>query len=79
MKSLLGLRYRSLFHWIAGIITALSGLIGTEYVITSAAIFIAYQVLEEWRKRDSSFWDILEYMIAYYAVVVIFIIGRLLR
>lgn len=76
-KPFLGIVYRHFGHYLAGIITAVSGLINGGFAIAGVIAFLGYEIAQDWRKKDWSFWDILEFIIGYFVAVAGIIIWRL--
>ena len=60
------IKYRNAFHYVAG---AIAGWLVIIIPIAGLALmlsFMAYEVCQDWRKKDWSFRDILEFVIAYF-------------
>lgn len=63
-----GLKYRSAFHYIAGgisaWITTIFPLLGFSLIL----VFLVYEAMNDWRKGDDSYHDVLEGMIGIFTV-----------
>lgn len=60
------IKYRNPLHYVAG---AAAGWLVIEYPIAGLSLmlsFMIYEAMNDWRKKDSSFHDILEFLIAFY-------------
>lgn len=62
------MKYRNAFHYVAGGIVAWLGFDHSILALTLALIFLIYQAMNDWRKIDHSYHDILEFLIGAYVV-----------
>lgn len=62
------MKYRNAFHYIAGGITAWIGMSNPALGLTLALTFLIYEAMNDWRKVDHSYHDILEFLIALFVV-----------
>ena len=61
-------RYRNIFHYIAGGITAWIAFTNPVLALTLALTFLIYEAMNDWRKFDHSYHDVLEFLIALFVV-----------
>ena len=59
-------RYRNAAHYLAGILSAMSIEVHWCIVLGGIALFLAYEVNEDWHLSDKAFHDILEFMIGFF-------------
>lgn len=71
-------RYRNAAHYVAGVITALAVTVSWVLVLAALAIFMAYELDEDWHLYDEAYHDILEFAIGFFAAVTGLIIWRFL-
>jgi len=64
----------SLAHIMAGIICGIMTLLHPVMAVIGVALFIIYELDEDWHLSDKAFKDILEFTIGYYLVAVMYII-----
>ena len=62
------MKYRNAFHYVAGGITAGVSFSNPVFGLTLALTFLTYEAMQDWRKGDKSFHDILEFLIALFIV-----------
>ena len=62
------MKYRNVFHYIAGGITAWIAFSNPVLGLTLALTFLIYEAMNDWRKVDHSYHDILEFLIALFVV-----------
>lgn len=63
------IKYRNAFHYVAG---GIAGWLALENPICGLGLiltFLVYEAMNDWRKVDWSYHDILEFMIALFVVV----------
>ncbi|MBI2869382.1 MAG: hypothetical protein HYX96_06120 [Chloroflexi bacterium] len=59
-------RYRNAAHYLAGALTAVSVLANPVLAPVGLAVFLAYEINEDWHIRDSAYHDILEFAVGYF-------------
>ncbi len=62
-------KYRNAAHYLVGIIIVLSSTIDWTLPVIGAALFLAYEVNEDWHLSDQAFRDILEAAIGFFVAV----------
>ena len=62
------IKYRNAFHYIAGGITAWSAFHSPMLCLSLCLSFLVYEVMNDWRKVDHSYHDVLEFVIGIYVV-----------
>ncbi len=67
-KEIKTLKYRNAFHYVAGGITAWISFPNPILGLTLALTFLIYEAMNDWRKIDHSYHDILEFLIALFVV-----------
>lgn len=68
-------------HWAhpaAGVVAGVVGQKSPELAIAGVGIFIAYEVIQDWRAGTESWKDILEFAVAYYITILGFYIWGVL-
>ena len=73
------MRYRNAIHYIAGGITAWASMINPVLGLTLALTFLIYEIMNDWRKVDHSYHDVLEFCIGIFVVAVGLNIWELVR
>ncbi len=73
------MKYRNAFHYIAGGITAWVSMTIPVLGLTLALTFLIYEALNDWRKHDHSYHDVLEFLIALFVVVTGLMIWEIVR
>jgi len=68
------MKYRNIFHYIAGGITAWSAFVVPMLALCLCLSFLIYEVMNDWRKNDNSFKDVLEWDIGIFVVATIMLI-----
>ena len=71
--------YRNAFHYVAGGITAWIAFSNPVLALTLALTFLIYQAMNDWRKVDHSYHDILEFLIALFIVATGLMILEVIR
>ena len=71
-------RYQNAAHYLAGVLTAVSGEVSTMLPLVGAMLFLAYEVNEDWHLHDQAYQDILEFMLGFFMAVTGLIIWRLI-
>lgn len=66
--------YRSAAHYIAGILICLSSSISWVLPVIGTAMFLVYEIDEDWHLYDQAYHDILECMLGFFVAVGIFLI-----
>lgn len=61
-------KYRNAIHYVAGGVTGWILAVNPIAGLTLTLIFVAYEGLQDWRKHDNSFHDVLEFAIALFIV-----------
>lgn len=61
--------FRNPFHWIAGGITGWVGIQNWGLALVCLLAFLTYEIAQDWRKKDWSYHDILEFVIMLFVVV----------
>lgn len=69
-------RYRNAAHYLAGIIVALSSQVHWTLPLGGMALFLTYEVNEDWHLHDQAYHDILEFMLGFFVTVAGLIIWR---
>ena len=70
--------YRNFAHYLVGIIIALSSLVNWVLPLCGLALFLVYEVDEDYHISDQAFRDILEAAIGFFTTTGGLIIWRLL-
>lgn len=65
-------------HYLAGIIAAVAGIFNPYYTLGGIALFLVYEIWQDVTKHDKSYWDILEFVIAYFVSIAGITIWRFL-
>jgi hypothetical protein len=65
-------QYRSPFHYVAGGVIAWRGQANPILALALLLGVVSYEALQDWRKGDNSFHDVLEVLIGLFAGAVIF-------
>lgn len=73
------IKYRNIFHYVAGGITAWSAFHAPMLCLSLCLSFLVYEIMNDWRKVDHSYHDVLEYVIAIYVVAAGLIIWGIVR
>ncbi len=73
------MKYRNFIHYIAGGITAWISMTIPVLGLTLALTFLIYEIMNDWRKKDHSYHDVLEFLIALFVVVTGLMIWEILR
>ncbi len=73
------MKYRNVFHYIAGGITAWISMTNPVLGLTLALTFLVYEIMNDWRKGDHSYHDVLEFLIALFVVVTGLMIWEIVR
>lgn len=71
------IKYRNAFHYVAGGITAWSAFYEPMLCLALCLSFLVYEVMNDWRKEDNSFYDVLEFVIAIFVVATGLLIWRM--
>ena len=71
-------RYRNAAHYLVGILVALSSQVSWVLPLVGAALFLTYEVDEDYHLSDEAFHDILEAIIGFFVAVAGLILWRLL-
>ena len=78
-KEIKGMKYRNAFHYVAGGITAWVSFDVPVLGLTLALTFLIYEAMNDWRKVDHSYHDILEFLIALFVVATGLMIWGIVR
>jgi hypothetical protein len=62
-------------HIVAGLIASLATFINPVAGVLATALFIIYELDEEWHIRDESYRDILEFAVGYYVGIITKLVG----
>jgi hypothetical protein len=62
-------------HIIAGLIASLATFINPAVGVLATALFVIYELDEEWHLKDESYKDILEFAVGYYAGIITKLVG----
>ena len=73
------IKYRNFIHYIAGGITAWVSFTIPVLGLTLALTFLTYEIMNDWRKFDHSYHDVLEFLIALFVVVTGLMIWEIVR
>ena len=73
------IKYRNAFHYVAGGITAWLGFDFPILALTLALTFLIYQAMNDWRKVDHSYHDILEFLVALFVVATGLMIWEIIK
>ena len=73
---MLKLRVRNPVHYVVGILIAMSCTVAWVLTVTGAAIFIIYELNEDWHLHDRAYCDILEAAIGFFVACAGLIIWR---
>ena len=71
-------RYRNAAHYLAGVLIAGSCLVSWSLTLVGTALFLAYEVDEDWHLYDEAYHDILEAMIGFFVAVAGLIVWRVI-
>lgn len=63
-------RYRNAAHYLAGMVSGMGVLVHWSMLLGGIALFIAYEVNEDWHLSDQAFRDILEFMLGFFTACV---------
>ncbi len=73
------IKYRNAFHYVAG---GIAGWIGFDYPILALALvitFLIYETLNDWRKVDHSYHDVLEFCIGIFVIATGLMVWEIVR
>ncbi len=73
------MKYRNFFHYIAGGITAWASMTNPVLGLTLALTFLIYEAMNDWRRVDHSYHDVLEFLIALFVVATGLMIWEIVR
>ena len=73
------IKYRNFVHYIAGGITAWASFDIPVLGLTLALTFLVYEAMNDWRKFDHSYHDVLEFLIALFVVATGLMIWGIVR
>ena len=73
------MKYRNFIHYIAGGITAWVSFTIPVLGLTLALTFLVYEFMNDWRKFDHSYHDVLEFAIGIYVVATGLMIWGIVR
>jgi len=62
-------------HVFAGLIASLATFINPVAGVLATALFIIYELDEEWHLEDDSYKDILEFAVGYYVGIITKLVG----
>ena len=62
-------------HIVAGLIASLATFINPVAGVLATALFIIYELDEEWHLKDESYKDILEFAVGYYVGIITKLVG----
>jgi len=71
------IKYRNAFHYVAGGITAWSAFYAPMLSLSLCLSFLIYEAMNDWRKEDNSFHDVLEFVVAIFVVATGLLIWRM--
>ncbi len=72
-------KYRNFIHYIAGGITAWISMTSPVLGLTLALTFLIYEAMNDWRKVDHSYHDILEFAIGIFVVATGLMVWEIVR
>ena len=73
------MKYRNAFHYVAGGITAWISMTIPVLGLTLALTFLIYEAMNDWRKVDHSYHDVLEFCIGIFVVATGLMIWGIVR
>jgi len=73
----ISMKITSLAHYIGGLIAALVGCYYPALSALATLLFIVYEVDEDWHLNDKAFRDIREYLIGFFAGIILLLGVRL--
>jgi hypothetical protein len=62
-------------HAVAGLLASLATFMSPAVGVVAVALFIIYELDEEWHLEDESYQDIAEFAIGYYAGILLKLVG----
>lgn len=71
------MKYRNAFHYVAGGITAWAAFYEPMLALCLCLSFLVYEAMNDWRKKDDSYHDILEWDIGIFVVATGILIWRM--
>lgn len=69
-------RYRNAAHYLVGMIIVMSSMVNWVLPIIGTALFLTYEVNEDWHLHDQAYQDILEAMLGFFVATAGLIIWR---
>lgn len=73
------MKYRNAFHYVAGGIAAWAAFYIPMLCLSLCLSFLAYEIMNDWRKQDNSYHDVLEFVIGIYVVATGLMIWGIIR